>query len=34
MLEHADRFAQVVDDWLESTWERRALAAPALGGVR
>jgi pimeloyl-ACP methyl ester carboxylesterase len=34
MLEHAERFAQVVDDWLEATRTRRAPAAPALGGVR
>jgi pimeloyl-ACP methyl ester carboxylesterase len=34
MLEQAAGFAQVMDDWLESTWERRAPAAPVLGGVR
>ena len=34
MLEHAERFARVVDDWLEATRTRRAPAATALGGVR
>jgi len=34
MLEHPERFAEVVDDWLEATRERRAPAVTALGGVR
>ena len=34
MLEHPERFAQVVDDWLDATRERRSAGTPLLGGVR
>jgi 2-hydroxy-6-oxonona-2,4-dienedioate hydrolase len=34
MLERPEPFAEVVADWLEGTRARRAVGAPALGGVR